>query len=89
MNVQKTNVKKNKTMLAVNNLDPALCLLVGIVAVIILLGLLIGFSLFVNDFLHELEYLNTEIKRTEGAERRHWIRQRRRLWLSLIPFVKY
>ena len=30
-----------------------------------------------------------EIGRTTGAERRHWIRQKRRLWLSLIPFVKY
>jgi hypothetical protein len=44
---------------------------------------------FINDFSQELRYLNSEIRRTDGAERRHWIRQRRRLWLSLIPFVRY
>ena len=89
MSIQRTNIKRNKTMPAINNLNPALCLLAGIVAVIILLGLLVRFCLFVNDFSQELKYLNTEIKRTNGDARRHWIRQRRRLWLSLIPFVKY
>lgn len=76
-------------MLKTINLDPALCWIVGIVNVIILLGLLVEMCLFVNDFLRELEYLNVEINRTKGDERRHWIRERRRLWLSLIPFVKY
>ena len=72
-----------------NNLDNEFWILVGIIAIPILLGLLVGLCLFINDFSQELRYLNNEIRRTEGAERRHWIRQRRRLWLSLIPFVKY
>ena len=72
-----------------NNLDTGLYWLVGIVAVFFLILLLFGLVSFINDFSSELRYLNNEIRRTDGAERRHWIRQRRRLWLSLIPFVKY
>ncbi len=72
-----------------NNPDTVLYLLVGIVAVIALIGFLDGFFIFINDFSQELKYLNIEIGRTDGAERRYWLRQRRRLWLSLIPFVKY
>ena len=73
----------------VNNPDTELWILVGIIAFLILLGLLVGLCLFVKDFLQELEYINMEIQRTDGSERRYWIRQRRRLWLSLIPFVRY
>lgn len=43
----------------------------------------------VTDFSRELRILNIEINRTEGAEREHYIRQRRRLWLSLLPFIRY
>ena len=43
----------------------------------------------ISNFIRELRYLNTEIARTTGVQRRHWLRCRRRLWLSLIPFVRY
>ena len=72
-----------------NNLDNEFWILVGIIAIPILLGLLVGLCMFINDFSSELRYLNNEIGRTTGSERRYWIRKRRRLWLSLIPFVKY
>ena len=72
-----------------NNPDTELWILVGIVAAIILFGLLVGLCIFINDFSHELRYINCEIGRTTGGERRYWKRQKRRLWLSLIPFVKY
>lgn len=71
------------------NPDSELYLLIGVVVVVFLLPMLIGLVVFINDFSQELRYLKNEIQRTEGAERRHWIRQKRRLWLSLIPFVKY
>lgn len=71
------------------NKDTGLYVLIGIFAVVLLIGLLFGLAQFINDFSHELRYLNNEIGRTDGEERKHWIRQRRRLWLSLIPFVKY
>ena len=72
-----------------NNPDTELWWLIGILAVILLIVLLVGLAQFLNEFSKELRYLNNEIGRTDGAERKHWKRQRRRLWLSLIPFVKY
>ena len=63
--------------------------LIGITAAFILIFIVYNFSLFLNDFSSELKYLNSEISRTEGLEREHWIRTRRRLWLSLLPFIKY
>ena len=72
-----------------SNLDAGIWFLVGIVAIFFLILLLFGLVTFINDFSSELRYLNNEIGRTTGEERKHWIRQRRRLWLSLIPFVRY
>lgn len=72
-----------------NNPDTGLYWLVGIVAVFFLIIVLFALVSFINDFSSELRYLNNEIRRTDGTERRHYIRQRQRLWLSLIPFVKY
>lgn len=58
---------------------------------ILIIGSLLIYSIAqsIIEFTRELRYLNSEINRTVGAERRSWIRQRRRLWLSLIPFVRY
>ena len=50
--------------------------------------LLVGFILWMMDFRRELEYLNSEIDRTQGEERQYWIWQRRQLWLSLLPFYR-
>jgi len=58
----------------------------GIIIGLLLLGLM---CTTITEFKSELRYLNTEIHRTEGRERKHYIRRRRRLWLSLLPFVKY
>lgn len=72
-----------------NDNNTVLFLLIGVVAVLVFLMLLIAFITFLNDFKSELRYLNNEIRRTEGRERKHYLRRRRRLWLSLLPFVKY
>ena len=72
-----------------NEIDTELYWFIVTTVVLFSALLLIGLAAFVNDFSQELKYLNNEIGRTTGAERRHYIRQRRRLWLSLIPFVKY
>lgn len=63
--------------------------IIGIVVAVVLISLLIRLIVFIYDFSSELYYLNIEIERTEGEERSWYIRQRRRLWLSLIPFVRY
>lgn len=63
--------------------------IVAIIGIVFLIAILVGIAMWWNDFSQELRYLNNEIRRTDGAEQRHWKRQKRRLWLSLIPFVRY
>ena len=63
--------------------------LIGIVAAAILFLLILKFVQFLNGFAKKLRYLNNEIQRTRGGERKYWERQRRKLWWSLIPFVRY
>ncbi len=58
-------------------------------AIFIVLLLVAGSVWYIRGFMKELRYLNSEVKRTHGEERLHWKSQRRRLWLSLFPFVKY
>ena len=72
-----------------NEFDPTLWILIGVIAVPVIISLIAGVCKFINYFSQELKYLNSEIKRTSGSERAYWIRQRRKLWLSIIPFVKY
>ena len=73
----------------VNKTDIMVWCLFGVIATIFLILALIRIVDFSKEFSATLYYLNMEIKRTNGADRKHWLRQRRRLWLSLIPFVRY
>ena len=41
------------------------------------------------EFFREMQFLNMEISRNSGELQKMWIQQRRRLLLSMIPFVKY
>lgn len=72
-----------------NSMDTGIFTLVIIVGGLFIFVLLVGLALQISDFSKELKYINCEIERTDGEEQKYWIRQRRRLWLSLIPFVKY
>lgn len=72
-----------------NNSTSPIYLLVGILAAAIVFGLMYNLGTFINEFSQELRYLNNEIKRSRGSERKYYISKRRRLWLSLIPFIKY
>ena len=72
-----------------NSQDTKITVMIIIAAIIIVPILLFAFADFISNFSRELQYLNCEINRSVGKERKYWLRQRRRLWLSLIPFVKY
>lgn len=72
-----------------NNANSIVIFAIAAVVLLILFVILIGLIQFYNEFITELQYLNSEIERTDGEERAYWISQRRRLWLSLLPFVKY
>lgn len=69
--------------------DTMFYLLIGIVALVVFAFILVALVLFFTQFSKELKYLNNEIRRTDGIEQSHWIKQKKRLWLSLLPFVKY
>ena len=50
----------------------------------------VWFSSFLNKFQRELRHLNSRIEQSiNERERMHYVRRRRRLWLSILPFVKY
>lgn len=69
--------------------DMPVIILGSLVAVLILGLLLVKFARWITEFQAELKYINNEIGRTSGSEQRRWIRRRRRLWLSIIPFIRY
>lgn len=75
-------------MQEVNNFDTQFNLFIVFV-IILSLFVMIALVMVFNDFSQELKYINTEIGRTEGNEQRYWKQRRWRLWLSLIPFIKY
>lgn len=64
-------------------------IIIAVALFIILPFLIYALVTFSQDFSRELRLLKCEINRTDGAERKHWQRKKRRLWLSLIPFIKY
>lgn len=70
-------------------LDMGTCVLITIALAFLGLLFIAKVLELVGDFREELRYLNNEIRRTVGEEQLYWIHQRRRLWLSLIPFIRY
>ncbi|MBQ9861142.1 MAG: hypothetical protein IJO75_02670 [Clostridia bacterium] len=71
------------------NSDLALYILIGIAATALLLLAVGAVHAFFYEFTRELRYLNREIERSNGSDRRYWERRKRRLWLSILPFIKY
>lgn len=71
------------------NFDTLVYCICGILATLILILLICKAISFFYDFSKELRYLNMEINRTDDDERAHYLRKRRKLWLSLLPFIKY
>lgn len=72
--------------LSINPLAFWLAVLLGLFFLIMLAAAL---GQKIGDFCDELQYLNSELQRAEPEKRKVWLRRRRRLWLSLLPFVKY
>ena len=69
-------------------LDAFSNVLLAIVIAFFAVVLLAGLTMKINEFSHEFDYFNGEIARTEGAKRECWKREKRRLWLSLLPFYR-
>jgi len=69
--------------------EKGIYILLGIVAAALLILMIIRFTMWLQAFTRELRYLNKEIERTAGEEKQHWIKRKKRLLLSWIPFVRY
>lgn len=63
----------------------AVAIILGFVAV----GAGMAFLKWWKNFRNELEDIKYEINTSKRREREWWIRRRRRLWLSILPFVRY
>ena len=64
-------------------------MVVGIIAALIVMLWIVWIILGLEKFRWELKRLNIEIGRTTGEEQKRWRALRRKLWLSLIPFIRY
>ena len=52
--------------------------------------LFVALAVWLPKFQREIHHVNRRIKNAQSErERQHYLKRRRRLWLSLIPFVKY
>lgn len=69
--------------------NPLALLLTVLLALFFLIMLAAALGQKISEFCDELQYLNSELQRAEPSQRKVWLRRRRRLWLSLLPFVKY
>ena len=59
------------------------------VLVLLLAGMLLTMLVQkLSRFSRDLRYINMEIERSTGAEREYWQQEKRRLWLSWLPFYR-
>ncbi len=44
---------------------------------------------YYDAFAAELRIIKMEIRRSHGEEQQYWLKEKRRLWLTVLPFVRY
>ena len=64
----------------------AIAIVIGVLLLVLAVARL---AIFLQWFRRELRYVEKEITRTTGDEKKHWQKRKKRLWRSLIPFVRY
>lgn len=68
--------------------DTELTFLITIIALFFAIVLIIYFAASYTRYARELKYIESEINRSTGSERQYWIKKKRKLWLSFLPFGK-
>lgn len=58
-----------------------LCIAIAAIAIIIII---LNMALSYPEFKRQLKYINSEIQRTEGREKKHWKRRKRRLIIRFL-----
>ena len=72
-----------------SNTESSIYTVLVVLIVLIIAFLLLLRLVMINDtFRHELKYIKMEIRRSAGKERRYWLHEKKKLWLSLIPFYR-
>ncbi len=69
-------------------IDPGIYIILAVMISFFAIIFFVGLVLKIRDFIREQDYINREIGRTTGGEQRYWKREKRRLWLSLLPFYR-
>lgn len=70
--------------------DQTFILLAVIGACVLVVVLGVALAVWMNKFTRELKRVNLRIRQSESErERQHYLRRRRELYLSIIPFVRY
>lgn len=70
-------------------IDRTTMVLVALTGAFLLILLVCSVIINVRGFVKKLRHIDREIQRAEPKEKVLWLRRRRRLWLSLLPFVRY
>ncbi len=60
--------------------------LIAVCIGIALFAVAIAFAFWLNDFSRNLKYINMEIGRSDGREREHWEKEKRKFILSKFFF---
>lgn len=69
--------------------DQTLWILAASIGAVLLALAIIRFAMWLQWMRKELRYINKEIARTTGDEQKHWIKRKKRLLRSIIPFFGY
>lgn len=69
-----------------NSIYIAIAIVIGVLLLVLAVARL---AIFLQWFRRDLRYVEKEIARTTGDEKKHWQKRKKRLWRSLIPFVRY
>ena len=69
-------------------MDNLTIILLLVVFGFVLIILLFKFVEFLTAFLWDIKYINSEIARCTGSEKNYWRIEKKKLFLSLLPFYK-
>ena len=79
-----------RTIILTGDAQTYLYIRIGItIALIIIVFLAFKLARYLDNFLQELESLNSIIHKTEGEERKFWENRKKKLLRSLFLFQKY
>ena len=67
------------------NVLQSVCL---VIIILVLFVIILKFVFGIINFSRSLKYINSEIKRTHGAEKKSWQRKRKRLFTKFFIYFK-